>query len=145
MKQENQCGAYIKHINDVLQKESNNALQKKGLTMSQLIVLHQLENTPNGEMPLKELEKNLQVAQSTTAGIISRLEQKGFVEGYGSAEDKRIKIVRITESGHKCFMEAQIYSLESEKHLLTGLTESECDMFNILLKKVSENLKKNAH
>ena len=56
----NRCGTYIKHISDVLQRNCNNALQAKGLTMSQLTVLHQLDNTLDGKMPLKELEKQLQ-------------------------------------------------------------------------------------
>lgn len=140
MGQNNRCGTYIKHISDVLQRNCNNALQVKGLTMSQLSVLHQLDNTLDGEMPLKELEKQLQVAQSTAAGIISRLEQKGFVEGYGSGEDKRIKIVRITNAGRDCFAESQIHATESEAQLLSALTDEERILFNALLKKVSENL-----
>ena len=140
MKQEKQCGAYIKHISDVLQRNCNNVLQTKGLTMSQLSVLHHLDSVPEGEMPLKELEKLLQVAQSTTAGIISRLEQKGFVEGSISGEDKRIKIVKITEAGRACFADSQIHAAESEAHLLSVLTEEERLLFNFLLKKVSDHL-----
>ena len=140
MKQEKQCGVYIKHINDVLQRNCNNALHAKGLTMSQLTVLYQLANSPDGTMFLKELEKQLQVAQSTAAGIITRLEQKGFVEGFSHAEDKRLKMVRITDDGQTCFAESQIHSVESEAHLLSSLTETERILFNALLKKVSENL-----
>lgn len=140
MQQDKQCGAYIKHISDVLQRNCNNALQKKGLTMSQLSVLYQLNNTPIGQMPLKELEKQLQVAQSTAAGIICRLEQKGFVEGGVSGDDKRIKLVRITEAGRACFEESQVYATESEAHLMSALTDEEQILFNALLKKVCEKL-----
>ena len=80
MSSKKQFGTYIKHISDVLQKNCNNALASKGLTMSQLTVLHTLYNTTDNEMTLKELEKHLQVAQSTVVGIINRLQQKGFVK-----------------------------------------------------------------
>ena len=42
---DNRCGFYIKHINDVLQRDCNNSLKAVGLTMSQLTVLHQLERS----------------------------------------------------------------------------------------------------
>ncbi len=140
MKLDDQCSFYIKHINDVLQRDCNNALRTVGLTLSQLTVLYQLEASPNGELPLKELEKQLQVAQPTAAGIITRLEQKGFAEGYGSGTDKRIKIVRITDSGRACFAQSLIHAEEAEARLLSGLTEEEQILFNRLLKKVGESL-----
>ena len=140
MKQQSQCGAYIKHISDVLQRNCNNALQAKGLTMSQLTVLYQLENAPGRELPLKELEKRLRVAQSTAAGIITRLEQKGFVESCGNTGDKRVKQVRITQTGHNCFAESQSHAEASESQLLSVLTEEEQVQLNSLLKKVSESL-----
>ena len=140
MKQENICGAYIKHISDALQRDCNNDLREKDLTMSQLTVLHELDGEPNGELSMKELEKRLQVAQSTAAGIIARLEQKGFVEGFGSAEDKRIKIVRITKAGLACCAESQSHMAQTEERLLSSLTEAERIQFQALLKKVSESL-----
>ncbi len=140
MKLDDQCSFYIKHINDVLQRDCNNTLRAVGLTMSQLTALYQLEASSDGELPLKELEKQLQVAQPTAAGIITRLEQKGFVEGSGSGTDKRIKIVRITESGRACFAESLIHAEESEANLLSALTEEEQLLFNRLLKKVSDSL-----
>lgn len=48
---------------------------------------------------MKELERYFGVAQSTIAGVVSRLEQKGFVEAFGDAADKRIKVVHITPAG----------------------------------------------
>ena len=70
MTHEKDCGFYIKHIHDVMQRDSNNVLRAKDLTLVQVTVLLQLESAPNGEMQLKELEKRLQVAQSTAAGIV---------------------------------------------------------------------------
>ena len=136
---ENQCGTYIKHISDVLQRDCNNDLKAVGLTMSQLSVLLQLEASITGQIPLKALEKQLQVAQSTAAGIISRLEQKGFAEGC-SGTDKRVKLVRITDAGRACLAEAKGRAEESEAHLLSALSEEERVLFNSLLKKVSESL-----
>lgn len=138
MKQESDCGFYIKHINDALQREVNNALRAKDLTIAQLTVLLLLENTAHYSMTLKELEKQLHVAQSTAAGIVVRLEQKGFVEAFGSAEDKRIKMLRLTEAGLDCCADTQSNMQQAEQRLLSGLTETECVLFRSLLKKVSD-------
>ena len=140
MKQERDCGFYIKHINDTLQREANNALRAKDLTISQLTVLLLLENAPGHQFPLKKLEKQLHVAQSTAAGIIVRLEQKGFVEALGIADDKRVKMVHLTSAGLDCCADSQSHMRLAEQRLLSGLTEEERIQFESLLKKVSENL-----
>lgn len=67
---------------------------------------------------MKELERTFCVAQSTVAGIISRLEQKGFIEAFGDASDKRIKVVHITPAGEVCCREAAGYMAEAEQMLL---------------------------
>ena len=99
MEKPQDCGMLIKQINDELLKNANNALRLQNITLAQLDVLVQLSHAPKGQYSLKELEQILHVAQSTAAGIISRLEQKGFVAGLGDAADRRIKQVQITSAG----------------------------------------------
>lgn len=134
------CGLLMKQINDELRKNANNALRHQDLTIVQLDTLLELERAPEGQRSLKELEHILHVAQSTAAGIVARLEQKGFVEGFGDAEDRRVKRVRITPAGTACIQAAQHHRVEAEEKLLSGLTETERDIFYALLKKVRDSL-----
>ena len=99
MEKARDCGLLLKQIHDEMSKNANNALRSQNITLAQLEVLDLLDQAPEGRYSLKELEQILHVAQSTAAGIISRLEQKGFVEGLGDAEDRRIKRVQITPAG----------------------------------------------
>jgi len=87
------------------------------------------------------LERRLHVAQSTAAGIVARLEQKGFVEGFGDANDRRIKMLRITPAGEECCRLADQHMAAFEENLLTGLTEAERTTFVALLERVAGNLK----
>lgn len=135
-----ECGPLIKQINDELRKNANNALRGLDMTLAQLEVLDRLVQAPEGQYSLKELEQILHVAQSTAAGIISRLEQKGFVEGFGDLEDRRIKMVRITPAGIACVHTALHHRDDAEQRLLSGLTEAERDIFYMLLKKVRDSL-----
>ena len=82
----------------------------------------------------------MHVAQSTAAGIVARLEQKNLVEGFGSADDRRIKMVRITPLGEQCCQRAEQNMQQAEKALLSGLTQTEQDIFLSLLKKVRDTL-----
>lgn len=140
MLHEDDCGFYIKHINDALQRDSNNDLRSQDLTLAQITVLLELEGAPDRELPLKELEKRLQVAQSTAAGIVVRLEHKKFVEAFSSPQDKRIKIVRMTQAGLDCCGDARLHMKQTEERLLAKLTEAERATFVGLLKKVNDSL-----
>lgn len=140
MEQHQDCGLLMKQINDELRKNANNALRPQDLTIVQLDTLLELERAPEGQRSLKELEQILHVAQSTAAGIVARLEQKGLVEGFGDAEDRRVKRVRITPAGIACIQAAQHHRTETEEKLLSGLTETERDTFYTLLKKVRDSL-----
>ena len=140
MEKQRDCGLLIKQINDELRKNANNALRPQDMTLAQLDALVELDQAPERQRSLKELEQILHVAQSTAAGIIARLEQKGLVESFGDAEDRRVKRVRITPAGVKCVRTALHHRDQAEKQLLSGLTETERDIFYSLLKKVRDSL-----
>ncbi|MCI9355655.1 MAG: MarR family transcriptional regulator [Firmicutes bacterium] len=141
MEQYNSCGVLMKQIHDALEKNANNTLRKLDLTFSQIEVLLILQNFAEKQLSLKQLEKQLHLAQSTTAGIVTRLEKKGFVIRFSDASDKRIKYVRITPLGEQCCREAEKQKKKAEQQLLSGLTQTEQEIFYVLLKKVKDVLK----
>lgn len=134
------CGGLIKQISDEMRKKANNAIRSYNITLAQLGALIELERAPDGQRSLKELEKLLHVAQSTAAGIIARLEQKGFVQGFEAMDDRRVKLVRITPDGQACVHNSLQKRNVAEEELLGGLTEAEHKQFYILLKKVRDSI-----
>ena len=140
MKERISCGMLIKQINDSMRKQVNNHLRSCDLTMAQVGVLLELRKNTDQQMTLKELERSFRVAQSTAAGLVSRLEQKNFVESFGDSKDKRIKIVRITKKGEHFFQEADEHRKQTEEQLLSELTETEQEILLSLLKKVRDSL-----
>lgn len=137
---QNSCGALIKQIHDELEKNANNAMRSSDITMAQCSALLILNGAPEKQMALKALERMLRVAQSTAAGIVARLEQKGLVQGFGSPDDRRIKMVRITPRGVECCQRAEQDMERTEQSLLSGLTPTEQEIFLSLLKKVRDTL-----
>lgn len=135
------CGMMIKQIHDCLEKDTNNTLRAQDLTMAQVGALIELRSAEEKQMPLKELERRLHVAQSTAAGIVVRLEQKGFLESFGSPDDRRIKMVRITAKGEDCCMDSDKGMEQAEQKLLHSLTKEEKTVFLDLLEKVCNGMK----
>ena len=135
-------GQLIKLLHDRLERQANNTLRGKDLTMMQVAVLMEPQEAEQKQLSMKELERKFCVAQSTVAGIISRLEQKGFVEAFGDASDKRIKLVHITPAGEACCREAVGYMAEAEQMLLRGFSEEEKAIFNQLLTRAEVNTRR---
>lgn len=140
MQRKNMCGALIKQIHDELGKKANAMLRGQDLTLSQMNVLMELEAVDSHQLSLKELEGLLHVAQSTAAGIVVRLEQKGFVVSFTDENDHRVKKVSITASGMACCRNAVSDIQDMEAQLLHELTESEKILFRDLLEKVFRGL-----
>lgn len=140
MTDENSCGALLKQINDTLAKNANNAMRSQGITMMQCTTLLLLSDQPGQEMPMKEIERTLHVAQPTAAGIISRLAGKGFVAYRENPVDRRAKIVVLTDAGRDRCWFAERDMQKTEERLLSGLTETERRELLRLLRKVREGL-----
>lgn len=134
-------GLLFKQIHDRLEKQSNNALREKDLTMMQISVLLALEDASGQQLSMKELERHFGVAQSTVAGIVSRLEQKGFAEALSDAADRRVKLVHLTPAGARCCAEAACQMEQAEETLLRGFSEEERTLLNRLLRQIADNLK----
>lgn len=133
---ENDCGALIKHIHCAMQKNANNELREAELTFSQVHLLFILRNQPGMCCSFKELERQMKLAQSTTAGLVKRCGEKGFLECLDDAEDRRAKLVRITERGLDVCRDTEENIRRSEESLVKNLNEEEKVTLIRLLHKV---------
>ena len=138
----NTCGMLIRQIHNALEKIVNNQLKAKDLTLSQMTALVEIQKAPAKKLTFKELEKRLSLAQSTTAGLIFRLEQKNLVSVSGDMDDKRIKYVEITPLGEKFCIEAKQEIDHTEKMLLENLSAAEREILLSLLEEIYRTVRK---
>ncbi|MGN1369826.1 MAG: MarR family winged helix-turn-helix transcriptional regulator [Aristaeellaceae bacterium] len=134
-------GCYIKRIDNALAKEANSNLQALNLTMQQNRVLIQLALAEAHTLSLKALEERFGAAQSTVAGLVSRLEKKGLIEALSDPADRRIKLVRLTEEGVRLNELSRQQVVESEARMTALLTEEEKALLLSCLKRVYEAVK----
>ncbi len=135
------CGALLKQINDIMEKNANNALRSQDLTLSQSGILVLLDEREGKTATFKELEKSFGVSQPTMVGLLNRLEQKKLVEVLDDPSDKRIRRAHLTQKGAEKCKEGYQHMQEAESMLLGGLTETEKAEFLQLLLKIRESLK----
>ncbi len=69
----------IKYISDKVRQKADNNLKDHNLTLSQVRVLRFL-TCVGGSCSQKEIEDYLQVSHPTVVGIVSRMEQSGFLQ-----------------------------------------------------------------
>ena len=134
-------GWYIKRIDNALEKESNANLQALNLTMQQNRVLIHLAHAEGHTLSLKSLEESFCAAQSTVAGLVTRLEKKGLVEARSDPADKRVKLVRLTAEGLALHAQSHQKIVESEERLTRLLSEEEKAALLASLRKVWDAVK----
>jgi len=133
-------GGLIKQLHDDFDKRANNLLRAQGLTIAQFGILLELSLSEENQMSLKALEQRLHVAQSTTAGIVARMERKGLVESFGDPGDRRIKLVRVTPKGEERLRYADRDIAHTEEQLLSPLTLQERNALFQMLEKLCSSL-----
>lgn len=130
------CHQLIRQINCALQKNANNELRAEDLTFAQVHLLFTLQRQKDGICPLKELERLMGTAQSTTAGLVKRSAEKGFVELQDDPNDRRVKLAHITEKGLQVCDDTVEKIRRTEQRMVEGLSPEEADTLVELLTKV---------
>ena len=131
-------GWFIKCIDNALEKEANANLQRLNLTLQQNRVLIHLAHAEEHTLSLKALEERFGAAQSTVAGLASRLEKKGLVEPVSDPADRRIKRIRLTAEGLRLHAISHQNVVESEERLTALLSPEEKEALLTCLRKVFE-------
>ncbi len=130
------CMYMIKQLHDTIEKRMNQALSKYDLTMLQMRALVMLHKKEQDSCTLKEFEQILHLAQSTTVGVVKRLEQKGYVQTATDSQDRRIKNVQITSDGLALCTHAEKKVEHTVEELFDGLNEEEIQTLICFIKKI---------
>lgn len=126
----------FKMVHEKALKHGSQFFKECDLTLPQCHVIRFLMEKENYEAHFKEIEKGLGVAQSTTAGLVSRLEKKNFVEVTQDISDRRIKNVKLTELAIKTADEIRINMQQVHAILLDNLVMEEKELLVRILKKI---------
>ncbi len=135
----NSIGGIIKYISDKVRQKADNNLKDHNVTLSQVRVLNFLWRE-NGSCSQKQIEDFLQVSHPTVVGLVSRMEQSGYIHTSVSPDDKRNKIVTVTDSGMALASELCRFMDDMDNRMLEGLSEEQQSQLADMLLTVAKNL-----
>lgn len=137
-----EIGYLMKVITDKIRVKGDKDLKSQNLTLAQSRVLAYL--LENGEKATqKEIEDFLEVAHPTVVGIITRMKENGYVETEIDPQNRRNKIVSLTEKAVAVGENLSINIAKQDSEMLEGLSEKQITELYNMLNIIYRNLKNN--
>ena len=137
--QKRDIGYLIKNIHDKLKAKADADLKHYHLTLAQSRVLAYLHSN-GGQATQKEIEVFLEVSHPTVVGIVSRMEQNGHVTSRIDEQDKRNKIVKLTEAAEALGTDMEHDISANEQKMLDSLSDADAQRLREMLLAVYKNL-----
>ncbi len=132
-------GFLIKTISERFRSSIGEAVCERGLTMSQMMVLQILREN-GGSSNQRYIERWLEVAHPTVVGLVTRLEKNGFVTSRTDPENRRNKIVEMTDKSYQAFNFFESGYQDFKKLVFKGFSEEEKELLLCYLERLRENL-----
>lgn len=140
--QPERIGNLIKEIQQAVSRERNRYWAKYGLTASQTdVLLYILRNTEE-EINQVDIKRRLHLSNPTVAGIIKRLEARGFIEKRPSKKDARYNAICPTEKAIEEHRRGMENPQQIDTKFLEGLSQQECDDLERSLGIVLHNMRR---
>lgn len=118
-------GFLIHDVSRLRRTVADKALRPLGITRSQSWVLAFLHRHEGAGMTQSELAKEMQVGKVTMGGLIDRLEEAGYVERRGDANDRRARRIFMTPAGKMLVRRMQVVSEKLNATLLEGIPDKD--------------------
>ena len=132
-------GYFFKLIDNRLKANADAGLSKHGLTFAQSRILRFLAEH-GGQATQKEIEDYAHVSHPTVVGIVTRMEQGGFLSTCADPADKRNKVVRLTDKAKDINLEIRRSIDNGERAMLRSFSEEEVEQLRRYLIRICENL-----
>lgn len=74
-------------------------IHEAGLTLPQMVTMHILR--ARGTMDLGSITEGIRLTASSTSHLVDRLVERGYVDRWENPDDRRQKLLRLTDSGRE--------------------------------------------
>jgi DNA-binding MarR family transcriptional regulator len=115
------------------------ALEKMELTAAQGRIMGYLSHQTEPPCP-KDIEEAFHLSHPTVSGLLSRLEQKGFLELKTDPDDRRCKRIYILPKGWECHQRMHRVIADNEARILEGFSPEEREQFAVFLDRAIRNM-----
>ena len=102
-----------------------------GITPIQYAALQAVANQPGIDQ--RTLARSIGLDTSTIAGVIDRLEARALMQRSASPADRRVRLLGVTDAGHRLLAEARPGMLRAQARMLAPLPEADRAAFMRML------------
>jgi DNA-binding MarR family transcriptional regulator len=127
-------GHYIRRLQQIAVAVFLQETEAHGLTPVQYAALNQVARTPGIDQ--RTLARTIGQDTSTIAGVIDRLEGRGLMQRQASSEDRRVRLLALTEAGQDVLDAIGPDILRAQERMLNPLTRAERAEFMRMLRAV---------
>ena len=125
-------------LEDVLNKELQSAV---GITLGDYEILVRLSESPNRQIRMSELAKQVVISRSRLTHQIDRMEKAGLVKREVCEDDKRGQFAVMTDGGWKLLVEAaHVHVSGVRNHFVDQLTPAEYESLGKAVNKLAVHL-----
>ena len=132
-------GFLVRILHWCTHQSMDHALEKMDLTAAQGHIMAFLAHAEQPPCP-RDIETEFKLSHPTVSGLLSRLEQKGFVELRTDPDDRRCKRIYVLEKGIQCHALMHKTIQENERRMVEGFTPEEQALFADLLLRAIRNM-----
>lgn len=135
----NHYGHLLRILHWCADQSMSNALETMELTAAQGRIMGYLAHRKTPACS-RDIEEEFHLSHPTVSGLLSRLEQKGFIEFRPDPTDRRCKRIYILPKGQECH-ELMHSTIEStENRIVQGFTPEEKAQFADFLRRAIANM-----
>jgi len=128
----------VKRLYLLVSQRIDDALKPYGLARSQWQALFRVRHA--GTLSQKDLQQAMQVESATLTCIVDVLSAKGWLERFQSAEDKRVRMLRLTPEGREKLERIPNPYKTVETRLLRGVSDADRAHARTVLEAMIRNL-----
>lgn len=136
----NTINKQLKMIQKTFEERRNKHLSKYNLTSSQQEILFYLGFHEGEPIHQREIEKWFRLKNPTVTGILNRLEEKGFIVRKTKEDDKRFRMIELTEKS-RCLMQEMCEEMwQMDDKIYSCMTAEERSQLSGLLDRILNSL-----
>ena len=91
-------------------------------------VIDYLSSMPNYTASKNEIEQEFDIRRSTTTIMVQRMEKRGLIERIASPDDKRQKLVKLTQKAQALVQKIHEYMKQDDLKLRANFTDEELEI-----------------
>ncbi|MGV7927490.1 MAG: MarR family winged helix-turn-helix transcriptional regulator [Spirochaetota bacterium] len=133
----------IYYTASMIKKRADTLFGYFGLTDVQYNLMNLLhyESGADGGLGQSQLSEMMMVNRANVTTLIDRMEKADLVVRTAHPNDRRLKIIKLTEKGEKLFLKVKPHYIKQIRLGMSSLDESELASLSVMLGKVRGNIR----